>query len=77
MVYRHCLMPFFVLWGTLLAMARPVRIDFPEARHHVMNRGLRRGPVFIDDWCCQEFLAPPHYCQRLWSVLKSSFMGMH
>ena len=22
-----------------------------------MNRGLRQGPVFIDDWCCQEFLA--------------------
>ena len=38
-------------------MARPVRIDFPGARHHVMNRGLRQGPVFIDDWCCQEFIA--------------------
>jgi putative transposase len=38
-------------------MPRPVRIDFPGAKHHVMNRGLRRGPVFIDDWCCQEFLA--------------------
>jgi REP element-mobilizing transposase RayT len=37
-------------------MARPVRIDFPGAKHHVMNRGLRRGPVFIDDWCCEEFV---------------------
>jgi hypothetical protein len=38
-------------------MVRPVRIDFPGARHHVINRGLRQGPVFIDDWCCQEFIA--------------------
>ena len=36
-------------------MPRPLRIDFPGARHHVMNRGHRRGPVFIDDWCCSEF----------------------
>jgi REP element-mobilizing transposase RayT len=36
-------------------MPRPVRIDFPGARHHVMNRGHRRGPVFIDDWCCSAF----------------------
>lgn len=28
---------------------RPPRIDFPGARHHVMNRGARRRPVFIDD----------------------------
>ena len=37
-------------------MARPVRLDFPGAKHHVMNRGLRKGAVFIDDWCCEEFI---------------------
>lgn len=37
-------------------MARPLRIDFPGALHHVMNRGNRREPVFLDDWCCEEFL---------------------
>jgi putative transposase len=36
-------------------MVRPLRIDFPGAKHHVMNRGNRRGPVFIDDWCCVTF----------------------
>jgi len=36
-------------------MPRPLRIDFPGARQHVMNRGLRRGPVFVDDGCCGEF----------------------
>lgn len=37
-------------------MPRPVRIDFPGARHHVMNRGARRQPVFYDDDSCGEFL---------------------
>ena len=37
-------------------MPRPLRIDFPGAKHHVMNRGIRRQPVFLDDWCCEEFL---------------------
>ncbi len=25
------------------------RLDYPGARHHVMNRGARRAPVFVDD----------------------------
>lgn len=37
-------------------MPRPIRLDFPGAKHHVMNRGHRRKPVFVDDWCCEEFL---------------------
>jgi REP element-mobilizing transposase RayT len=28
---------------------RTPRIDFPGARHHVMNRGARRQAVFVDD----------------------------
>jgi REP element-mobilizing transposase RayT len=27
-------------------MARPPRVDFPGARHHVMNRGAHRAPIF-------------------------------
>jgi putative transposase len=30
-------------------MPRPPRHDFPDARHHVMNRGVRRRPVFLDE----------------------------
>ena len=30
-------------------MPRPLRIAYPGARHHVMNRGARREPVFYDD----------------------------
>jgi putative transposase len=30
-------------------MARPLRIDFPEALYHVTSRGDRREPIFFDD----------------------------
>ncbi len=37
-------------------MPRPPRIDFPGARHHVMNRGARHAPVFSDETSCAIFL---------------------
>ncbi len=37
-------------------MARPRRLDYPGARHHVMNRGARRSPIFFDHECCGLFL---------------------
>ncbi len=37
-------------------MARLPRIDYPGARHHVMNRGARRQPVFLDDSWYGRFL---------------------
>ncbi len=30
-------------------MARPLRIEFPGARHHVMARGNERRTIFVDD----------------------------
>jgi REP element-mobilizing transposase RayT len=30
-------------------MARPPRVDFKGARHHVMNRGASRRPIFFND----------------------------
>ena len=30
-------------------MARPLRIEFPNARHHVMARGNERRAIFLDD----------------------------
>ena len=38
-------------------MARPLRYDHPGARHHVMNRGARRSPIFGKDEDCIAFLA--------------------
>jgi hypothetical protein len=30
-------------------MARKLRVQYPGAIHHVMNRGDRREPIFRDD----------------------------
>lgn len=38
------------------AMARSLRVDFPGAWHHVMNRGARRAPIFKSDAHCHLFL---------------------
>jgi putative transposase len=38
-------------------MPRPPRLDFHDARHHVMGRGARRAPIFRDDADCGLFLA--------------------
>jgi putative transposase len=37
-------------------MARPKRIDYSGARHHVMNRGARRESIFPSDEACGTFL---------------------
>jgi REP element-mobilizing transposase RayT len=37
-------------------MSRPPRVDFEGARHHVMNRGARKQPIFVDDRDCARFL---------------------
>lgn len=37
-------------------MPRPLRLDYPGARHHVFNRGARREPVFFRDMHCALFL---------------------
>ena len=37
-------------------MARQPRIDYPGAKHHVMNRGNRHGAVFYNEECCLKFL---------------------
>lgn len=37
-------------------MSRPPRIDYPGARHHVLNRGARRQHIFLDDDCFNGFI---------------------
>lgn len=42
------------LWAALLltpgsGMARKLRIQYPGAIYHTMNRGDRREPIFVDD----------------------------
>ena len=37
-------------------MGRKLRVRYPQANYHVMNRGERREPIFQDDWDQQRFL---------------------
>ncbi len=37
-------------------MPRTARIDYPGARHHVMNRGARGQQVFLNESYCSQFL---------------------
>jgi hypothetical protein len=37
-------------------MARKLRVEYPGAIYHVMNRGDRREPIFKDDTDRQNFL---------------------
>ena len=37
-------------------MARKPRADYPGARHHVMNRAIRKEALFLDDDACALFL---------------------
>jgi len=38
-------------------MPRPPRLDFCDARHHVMGRGARRAPIFKVESDCGLFVA--------------------
>ena len=60
-------------------MSRPLRIQFPDAVYHVMNRGRGRQPTFIDGADNQAFLDTLAEAHRLWGieVFGYSLMGNH
>jgi REP element-mobilizing transposase RayT len=60
-------------------MSRPLRIQFPEAVYHVMNRGARRQSIFIDDTDYQAFFEIFSEANRLWGieVFAYALMGNH
>jgi hypothetical protein len=49
-------------------MSRPLRIEYPDAWYHVMNRGRRGENVFADekDYC--EFLALLHEASKMFGL---------
>ena len=49
-------------------MARPLRIEYPGAYYHVMNRGQSRRSIFIEDQGRQTFLDLLADITRLWKV---------
>ena len=49
-------------------MARPLRIEYPGAFYHVMNRGQARRNIFMEDKGRQSFLGLLADIARLWKV---------
>ena len=60
-------------------MARKLRIQYPGAIYHVMNRGDRREPIFRDDLDHRRFLATlGEACAKTgWQVHAYCLMGNH
>ena len=60
-------------------MARPLRIEYAGALHHVMARGNARAKVFADDDDREAFLAEfARVCERFdWVVWAYCLMGNH
>ena len=52
-------------------MARPIRIDFPGAVHHVMNRGAKGSKVFASDDLCS------YFCEVLEEVVARFNLRVH
>lgn len=49
-------------------MSRPLRIEYPGAYYHVMNRGLARSKVFLDNDDRERFLHLIGETCKLWSI---------
>lgn len=60
-------------------MPRPLRVQFPGATYHVMCRGNRQEPVFLDSTDCEVFLNTlGDVCKRCgWRVHAYVLMGNH
>ena len=65
--------------GSLERVARKLRIEYPGAIYHVMNRGDRREPIFQDDLDRRRFLETlGQVCAKTgWLVQAYCLMGNH
>ena len=57
-------------------MARPLRIEYPGAFYHVINRGLSRRNIFMEDKGRQSFLDLLSDITRLWKVKIYAYCSM-
>lgn len=57
-------------------MARPLRIDYPNAWHHVMNRARRGADLFLDKADYQQFIALLQEIVDLFNVNVAAFCLM-
>ena len=60
-------------------MPRQLRIEYPGAIYHLMNRGNRRGAIFKDDQDRERFLSTlGQTCEKTaWQVHAYCLMGNH
>ncbi len=60
-------------------MARPLRIEYPGAYYHVMNRGLAHTNIFLNDKDRERFLVLIGETCQLWrlEVYAYCLMGNH
>jgi REP element-mobilizing transposase RayT len=49
-------------------MARPIRIQFPGAIYHVIQRGFRREKIFADDMAKEEYMTHFYLCAKRFQV---------
>ncbi len=57
-------------------MTRPLRIEYPDAWYHVMNRGRRRETIFNEDADFDIFLALLQESSELWGVRIAAYCLM-
>src|SRR3989338_5280796 len=57
-------------------MARPLRIEFPEACYHVMNRGSERRNIFLHDTDYEAFLGLLEDAGERWQIKVFAFCLM-
>jgi len=57
-------------------MSRPLRIEYPGAWYHLMNRGRRGDAIFADNIDRQKFIRLLKEAADLWNVRISGFCLM-
>ena len=57
-------------------MSRPLRIEYPGAWYHVMNRGRRGESIFSGKEDCKTFIVLLREAAELWNVRVGAFCLM-
>lgn len=55
-------------------MARPLRIEYPGVYYHIMNCGLSRRDIFLEDQGRESFLGLLSDISRLWRILNCELL---
>ena len=60
------------MWG----MARPLRIAYPDAWYHIMNRGRRGEPIFTEKKDYKVFLDLLKVTSETWNIRVAAYCLM-